>query len=150
MDASEENTLPEKEDVDEEEQEYHNKTHSLHISRKAINKYGTTEGCPACNAINKRGHIPGRIGYNHSTTCRERIKGEMQQDHEYRRFMHKHEVHHEAGELEILTGAQINEKRHNLQNIRSTRQNMEQRLTQTMYKHLLAKMEVAEVQVHPG
>ena len=81
----------------------------------------------------------------------------MQQDLEYRRFMHKHEVHHEAGELEIFTEAQINEKRHNLQraintideNIRGARQNMEQRLTQTMCKHLLAMMEVAEVYSPP-
>ena len=86
-----------RDNVDEDEQEYHSKTHSLHISRKAINMYGTTEGCPACSTINKRGHTTGRIGYNHSTVCRQRIGAEMQIEFEYRRLMHKHEVHQEAG-----------------------------------------------------
>ena len=130
-------------------------THSLHISRKAINKYGTTEGCPACNVISKREHIPRRIGYNHSAACRERINAEMQQDPEYRKLMHKHEAHHGAGDVEIFTEAQINERRHNLQkaihtiedNIKSIVQNMEQKLAQTMCKHLLAKMEVVDVHI---
>ena len=155
MDEAEENVLPEKYDDDEGEQEleYSNKTHNLHVSQKAISKYGTTEGCPACNVINKRGHFQGRVGYNHSMACRTRIKAEMQQDPEYRRLMYKHEVQQEAGNIEILTEAQVMEKRHNVmkaiatieKNIRETTLNMERQLTQTMFKHLIAKMEVAEV-----
>ena len=157
MDETEENILHKRDDVVEDEQEYHNKTHSLHISRKAINRYGTTEGCPACNATNKRGHTTGRIGYNHSTVCRERIKAEMQNDPEYRRLMHKHEVHQEAGDVEILTEAQINERRHNVLEAINTiergaqgeTKNIEQQLTQTMFKHLLAEMEMAEIYSPP-
>ena len=85
MYEAEENILPKKEDGDEDEQEYHNNAHCLHISRKAINRYGYTGSCPACYAISKRGHMPGRIGYNHSAACRERIMVEMQKDPEYRK-----------------------------------------------------------------
>ena len=53
MDEEEEDIVLEKEDVAEGERdpEYQTKTHNLHISRKAIGKYGTTEGCQACTAI---------------------------------------------------------------------------------------------------
>ena len=155
MDDAEESMLPKKDDVDEGEQEmeYQHKTHSLHISRTAINKYGTTEGCPARMAISKRGHIPGRIGYNHSTACRERVKAAMQDDLEYRRLLHKHEVHQEAGNVEMPTEAQINEKRHNVQkaanaierDLKGIARNVEKRFTQIVFNHLFAKMEVAEI-----
>ena len=56
-----------------EEQAYRKITDSYHVSQKAINRYGTTEGCPACRVIQRRGYGAGRIGYNHSTACRERI-----------------------------------------------------------------------------
>ena len=49
----------------------------LHISKKAVNRYGTPPGCPACNEIERRGHTAGRIGYNHNETCRRRIFNEM-------------------------------------------------------------------------
>ena len=159
MDELEENLPPNKEDVNDDEQdpEYNVRTHSLHVSRRAINKYGTVEGCPACRIIERRGHMTGRVGYNHSNACRDRIKKEMQTDPEYRRLMHKHEPHHEAGHIEILTEAQINERKHNIQravNIIERRMyndvgGLEKRLTHTMVKHLLAKMEVAEVYSPP-
>ena len=155
MDEVEDNVLPNKEDVDEDEQEpeHSNKHHSLHVSRKAISKYGTTEGCPASNAINRRGHVAGRIGYNHSSACRERDKADMQNDQEYKRLMYKHEVHQEAGNLEMLTEAQVRERHHNVlraiaaieKKIHETIYNMEQQFIQTLFKDLIAKMEVAEV-----
>ena len=63
MDEVEENMTPTKEDIDEDEQEreYAVKAHNLHISRKAINKYGTIEGWPASRIIERRGHLTGRI-----------------------------------------------------------------------------------------
>ena len=101
--------------------------------------------------------MTGRIGYNHSTTCRERIRAEMQKDPEYRRLMHKHELHHEAGQIEILTEAQVNERRHNVQRAinviereaRKGIKSVEQQLTHTMVTHLLAKIEVAEIYSPP-
>ena len=36
-------------------------TDKLHISRKAITKYGVTTGCPGCNEIMRRGNRPGQI-----------------------------------------------------------------------------------------
>ena len=62
----------------------------LHISRKAVNKYGKTDGCPACEAIKRRGDAPGRLGYNHSQACRERIMAKMNMDPEYQELMQRH------------------------------------------------------------
>ena len=93
----------EKEDIAEDEQDpdYHTRTHNLHVSRKAINKYGNTEGCPACNVINRRGHLGGRAGYNHNEICRQRVLQAMREDPEYRRLVYKHEPHQQAGEIGI-------------------------------------------------
>ena len=147
--------IPIKEGIDEDEQEreYAVKAHNLHISRKAISKYGTTEGCPACRIIERRGHLTGRIGYNHSIACREPVQAAMQTDQEYRRLMHKHEPHHEAGDIELITEAQVKERRLNVEKAikaierrtRSDRNNMGRQLTDTMFQNLLAKIEVAEV-----
>ena len=62
----------------------------LHISRKAIGKYGTTLGCPACREIESRGHKQGRLGYHHSETCRKRVFNEMMKDPQYRVLVDKH------------------------------------------------------------
>ena len=51
----------------------------LHISRKAIEKYGPTAGCPACTAIERRKHLTnpsGRLGANHNEICRTKNYGE--------------------------------------------------------------------------
>ena len=92
----EENETPPKEDAgaDEGDPEYQKQKqmHGLHVSRKAIMKYGTTEGCPA---------------YNHNITCRTRILQAMRDDPAYRRLVHKHQPHQQAGDIEILTEAQV-------------------------------------------
>ena len=62
----------------------------LHISRKAIAKYGVTTGCPGCNEIMRRGNRPGKIMYNHSDECRHRIVEHMKGYPEYRRLLDKH------------------------------------------------------------
>ena len=159
MDELEENQTPNEEDANEDEQdlEYNVKTHGLHVSRKAINKYGTIEGCPACKIIERRGHVTGRIGYNHSNACREGIKTEMQTDPEYRRLMHKHDPHHEAGHIETFIEAQINERKHSIQkviNVIERRMHIDaggfgKKFTHIMVKHLLTKMEVAEIYSPP-
>ena len=63
----------------------------LHISRKAVNKYGTTDGCPACEAIKRRGHLPGRLGHNHSQVCRERLMEAMREDPYYNQLVRRHQ-----------------------------------------------------------
>ena len=40
----------------------------LHVSQKAVRKYGPTPGCQACGIIVRRGQTSGRVGYNHSNT----------------------------------------------------------------------------------
>ena len=159
VDEAEENEEPPKESaaMDEEELEYQRKVHSLHVSRKAVSKYGTAEGCPACNVIDKRGHLQGKLGYNHNTTCRARILEAMREDPEYRKPLYKHQPHQEAGDIEILTDEQVMEKRNNvtkaIQHIERgytcNRANLEQQLTSTMIKNLLAKIDVAEVHSPP-
>ena len=59
----------------------------LHISRNALQKYGPTDGCPACKVIIQRGHLPGRLGYNHPSSCRARIIDLMKEDLEYRELL---------------------------------------------------------------
>ena len=44
-------------------------------ARVDIEKYGTTPGCPGCDAI-----LPESQAKSHSTACRDRIMTEMQQD----------------------------------------------------------------------
>ena len=70
-DETEENLFRKTEDDAEDEQdvEYRVGTHNLHTARKATNKYVTTDGCPSCNATNRRGHMPGRLGCNRSMVC---------------------------------------------------------------------------------
>ena len=52
----------------------------LHISKKAIAKYGVAPGCSACREIERRGHTAGRLGYNHNQTCRRRVFNEMSKE----------------------------------------------------------------------
>ena len=46
--------------------------HSLHVSRKAVAKLGATEGCAACTALKRLGHLEGKFSHNHSEACRTR------------------------------------------------------------------------------
>ena len=63
----------------------------LHISRKAVLKYGFIEGCPACKPIAKQNITTGRVGQHHSSACRARIIEMMKEDPEYQRLVRKHE-----------------------------------------------------------
>ena len=51
-----------------------------HTSRKAITKYGTTDGCRACTAIKRMGHTQVKFNYDHSDECRQRIEREVSKD----------------------------------------------------------------------
>ena len=62
----------------------------FHVSRKAIERYGPTEGCPACTIITTRGITTGRVGVHHNNTCRERVVKAMKVDPQYRQLMQKH------------------------------------------------------------
>ena len=59
-----------KEPIDEEgtpEMKFKGGPDKLHVSRKAIEKNGPTEGCPACSIIKRRGHLRGRVGTTTTT-----------------------------------------------------------------------------------
>ena len=83
----------------------------IHVSRKAVQKYGPIEGSPACKAIVKHGHMTGRIGYNHSGTCRARILESMKSDPEYRNLVQKHDRQREETDIEMITTEQMEETR---------------------------------------
>ena len=72
--------------IDEEaetERIYKKGADEFHVSQRAIAKFGETPRCPACRAIQKRGAGMGRIGFNHSQNCKERITELMKLDPEY-------------------------------------------------------------------
>ena len=74
----------------------------LHVFRKAVNKYGMTNGCPACRDIERRGHTPGRLGYNHNQICRQRIFNEMTKDPEYRNLVDKHDGMKASASVDVI------------------------------------------------
>ena len=75
------NRVPDNDDKGEDEMiKLRGGPDKLHISRKAVNRYGLTKGYPACRGIDRRGHALGRLGYNHNQTCRQRIFNEMVKD----------------------------------------------------------------------
>ena len=77
------------EEEDSNESRYVKNPDQLHVSKKAIAKFGATEGCPGCDAIIRRGHTVGRFGHNHSKGCRARIMEAMIDDPEYQHVIKK-------------------------------------------------------------
>ena len=75
----------------------------MHVSRKAIAKYGLTPGCPGCREIIRRGHKPGRLGFNHNEICKMRIFQEMTKDPQYKTLVDKHGDMKQSGELDVVT-----------------------------------------------
>ena len=89
--GSEDNLIPDNDDEGlESGMRFKGGPDKLHISQKAVVKYGTTPGCPACKQMERRGYAPGRLGYNHNETCRQRIFTKMATDPEYRTLVDKH------------------------------------------------------------
>ena len=75
IDSEDGGDLPYEEDADHAGKDYtfRGGMDRIHISKKAVSKYGTTDGCPACEIIKRRGYQPGRLGQHHSQECRARI-----------------------------------------------------------------------------
>ena len=94
------------EEEDPSERRYMKNPDQLHVSKKAIAKFGTTEGCPGCDAIIRRGHTAGRLGYNHSKECRARIMEAMIDDPEYQHLIQKNRGSKDCNQLEMITDEQ--------------------------------------------
>ena len=130
----------------------------LHIFRKAIIRYGSIVGCPGCNDLARRG--PGqqaKINYHHSNECRARIIEHMKGDPEYRCLLEKHGYIVGMAQNEASTKAQVNEKKHQVQEAmveieRKERQCArgckEGQLNCTMRQTIFEHMEVAEIYRH--
>ena len=131
--------------------------HKLHVSRKAIAMYGTTDGCAACTAIKRLGHARGKLNYNHSAECRERILNHMKDDPQYRSLMEKHGIAHESSSLEMISEVEREEMLGHVRkaiyqvNNMPTRQksDTERKLDKAMMELLIANMQVAEVYSPP-
>ena len=130
----------------------------LHISRKAITKYGATTGCPGCNELMKRGQRPGKIAYKHSDECRNRIVEHMRGDPEYRRLLEKHGLDLGVIQSEVFTQDQLQRRKHQVQMVITDIERKERhyrrgakecQLNQMMRKLMLERMEVAEVYSPP-
>ena len=130
----------------------------LHISRKAITRYGVTAGCPGCNELIRRGSRPGKINYHHSDECRKRLIEHIEEDPSYRRLLERHGFTLDMVQSEILTEPQIQEKRALIRNAvyeiqRKERQRQrgskEGHLNQTMRDLMCEQMEVVEVYSPP-
>ena len=129
--------------------------HNMHVSRKAIANYGQTHGCPGCDAIGKRGHLLGKLGYNHNSVCRSRIMKEMMDDPEHRRLIQKHVGDTDPGELGMI----CEEQRHtHVANLKKAIMTIEKRLMEeqlnsclnrTMMEMLINNMDVAKVYSPP-
>lgn len=79
------------------------------MSRKAIAKYGGTEGCAVCTAIKRLGHLKGRLNHNHSEECRTRIVELMRGGPQYRWLMEKHVQVGAEQSVDLVTEAQREE-----------------------------------------
>lgn len=120
----------------------------FHVSKKAIDRYGPTAGCPACATIKQKGITIGRVGANHNDTCRKRVTAEMRKDPLYRRLMQKHDggISAVQGEhnLEEQKG-HIRKAIHVVQRDVNRRiSNITDQLDQAMMSRLVASMDVAE------
>ena len=140
----------------------------LHISRKAIERYGPTDGCPACTAISRRGHLMGRLGYNHNDRCRERAKGLMAEDPEYRDLIQRHQrgrgsadvtnVTQVDRDIDVVSTKEYEEMIGNIKNAIHCIQNkmreesllkIDAQLEQTMARRLIANMQMADIYSPP-
>ena len=140
---------------DETPTEVQNKTtyDRLHRSKKAIQKFGPTEGCPACKIIGRYGQVTGRIGQHHSHACRARIIDLMKEDPEYRQLMQTHERKQGDDQAEAVMQEGAREFRnqariffHNMkQEVIQEQGNVSKQLDVVMMQMLINKMEVAEV-----
>ena len=126
----------------------------LRVSRKAIARYGATEGCRACTAIEGMGHLRNKLNCNHSAECRRRIIKLMQVDPKYRGLMEKHGyIDNGTPVVEMVSDAQreemlghIRKAIHNISRQAEYKESeKERRLDRAMMEILIANIQVAEV-----
>ena len=131
--------------------------HRLHVSRKAIAMYGATDGRAACTALKRLGHARGKLNYNHSAECRERILQQMKADPQYRNLMEKHGIDVEVANLDLVFEIQRDEMlghvRKAIYHIDQTsgrqRSDTEGKLDKAMMELLITNMQVAEIYSPP-
>ena len=127
----------------------------LHVSRKAIAKYGTMEGCPGCDAIVKRGRLLGRLGYNHSTECRNRVMDAMAGDPEYKHLAQRLPKPATTQHLEMITEdarhEQITHAKRAIMTIETQRRGdeLDKKWNAVTMGMLLNQMDVAEIYSPP-
>ena len=88
---------------DETEKPYRKSNDRLHVSQRAIWRFGVIEGCPACRVIQRRGNGAGRVGFSHSQACRDRITELMSNDSEYKHLVKGNQQVGDDGKFEALT-----------------------------------------------
>ena len=160
--------------IDDEEQpepKFRGGPNRLHVSRKTFEKYGPIDGCPACAAIVRHGHLltkTGRLGHNHNDACQSRVMQMMTEDPEYRQVMQKHKREDIGGELSIVTTSNntidvtnteraeetVGQTKKALQRIehkvkQEGRTSVEVQIDQMMARMLVAAIDVAEVYSPP-
>ena len=107
----------------------------FHVSKRAVERYGPIEGCPACTSITKRGLVSGRVGVNHNDVCRKRITTVMRNDTHYRQLMQKHKMDANVASVDNQN-VKLEEQRGQLkQSVHRMKQRMQT---------LIAEMDVAE------
>ena len=143
---------------DEIPMETHGGIDKLHISRKAITKYGATIGCPGCNELARRGQQSGKINYHGFEECRKRIIEHMKEDPEYRKLLEKHGFTLGMIQSEILTETHLREQKNQVQDAMNEierkekqcqRGSKEGQLNQMMRKFMLEQVEVVEAHSPP-
>ena len=123
----------------------------FHVSKRAVERYGPTEGCLACTSMTKRGIASGRIGINHNDQCRKRITDAMKDDPHYHTLVKKHETGNNVDTVES-DRTRLEEQRGNLkksihkmkQKMKETVNTITKQLEQTMLHTLIAQMDIAE------
>lgn len=77
-------------------------TIEFHIKMPMAQKYGYTEGCPACQKLKGKtqdGRAPtGRLGVNHSVACKTRIMHRMAEDRIDRHIVEAYHQRNQRGE----------------------------------------------------
>ena len=130
----------------------------LHTSRRAVAKYGITEGCAACTAIKRLGHRKGKFNHNHNEDCRRRIIKLMIGDPEYRSLMEKHGyLNNPEQSVEMVSEVQreemlgrVRKAIHHINGmVEYRRSSIEKQLDKAMMGLLIANVQVAEVYSPP-
>ena len=123
----------------------------FHVSKRAVERYGPTEWCPAGTSIIKKGLVSGRAGANHNDICRQRITTAMGNDPQYRQLMQKHkkdDIVANVGNPKVKVEEQRGQLRKSVHKMKQkTREEVNtitKQFNQTMLQTLIAETDVAE------